>query len=387
MRRIHYLSMLLAASVLLLTACDSKEETEPVDGPDGPEQPQGPDDPNKPVTPDFTPEAWYQTNYWERTDREKEGLRGPVKQWRITTYASYTLVEYDRAGHLLKESEYDNSGELSTVTTYTYDSEGRRIKSVVKNGEGDYTYEETTYEYGNPGKLVCSQAYLGHNWALVGLTGRSEALIPGLSAMHILRPDIQHDRYDDYTYTFDAEGNLSINERSYTVDKFNDNQVDESSISDQTYRWIYQNGYPYATDPDNPTVYGITAITWQPNGMPLTWDSKIKETTYTYMGEYRIDHCEWFENDRVLDFKDFQHEEGYVGSWLADYWRKKEFDEHQELTHMMFDVFNEGSSFDYYYTDYVYDAHGNWISHKEDTTGILDGSRSVTTVEREIVYF
>lgn len=102
---------------------------------------------------DFTPEAWYETNFWDRTDREQAGLRGPVKQWHVTTYMSYTLYEYDRAGHLLKASSYNNSGELSDIITNTFNAEGQLIKSESRSADG-YLYEEITYEYGNPGKVV-----------------------------------------------------------------------------------------------------------------------------------------------------------------------------------------------------------------------------------------
>lgn len=389
MKYLRSLCLLLAAGAFLLTACETEEDPT-TDQPGGQEQPEDPDKPGtpgQPAAPDFTPEAWYKTNYWLRTDREKEGLRGPVKQWHETTYVSYTLYEYDQAGHLLKESTYNNSGNLSSVTEYTYDGEGRRTRSVCSDGAG-YLFEERTYEYGNPGKYVCAETYLYHDAVLVGLSGRSEAIIPGLSFMRINTPnDAQHDRFTECTYTFDSDGNLSIRDYRYWVDKWDGNKIMEDTVTDYTYRWIYKDGYPYATAPENPSDYAVTSMTWQSNGMPLTWDCKIKENTYTWLGEYRINHCEWFENDRVLDFKDYTHVAGYVGSWLADYWRKKEFDEHQELTHMQFDVYNEGQHFDYYYTDYEYDSHGNWISRKEDTTGILDGNQSITKATREIVYY
>ena len=41
------------------------------------------------VTTDWSDPAWYSTNYWDRTDREKAGLRGPVKKWHITNYTTY----------------------------------------------------------------------------------------------------------------------------------------------------------------------------------------------------------------------------------------------------------------------------------------------------------
>ena len=42
-----------------------------LDQPDEPDNPDNPNDPDNPteVKVDLSPEAWYQTNYWERTDR------------------------------------------------------------------------------------------------------------------------------------------------------------------------------------------------------------------------------------------------------------------------------------------------------------------------------
>lgn len=337
------------------------------------------------VTPDFTPESWYDTPFWERTDREKAGLRGPVKQWHVSAYASYVQYEYDQAGHLLKIKDYDSDGELNYLTTFEYDSDGNRIKKTVVAADDASTVEEvTTYSYGNPGKIVVLDRYLYHgrlsqeHSAII----EGEDIMMGVSAIHTESLNsIQYTSVMDRTFEFDEEGNLTVKEHSYLADKFNNNQPSEFGEYEGTFHWTYVGGYPYSSDG------GVTAMTWQANGMPLTWESAVEETTYTWDGPYRVDKCEWYENKRTLDFKSFQHVEGYVGGYLADYWRKKEFGEHDELIHMSFDVFNDGRQFDYYYTDYKYDSHGNWISRKEDTTAILDGNRSVTEVTREIVYY
>lgn len=332
---------------------------------------------------DFTPEAWYETNFWDRTDREQAGLRGPVKQWRVTTYASYTLYEYDRAGHLLKASSYNNSGQLSEVVTNTYNAEGQLIKSESRAEDG-YLYEEITYEYGNPGKVVVLDGYLYHGRLtsdMISYDIMNKDIMKGVSAVHRRQPEIQHTACSDDSYVFDEQGNLTIASHSYLIDEWNDGQIMDGTDTTLYYHWTYKEGYPDSSD------HGISAMTWQANGMPLSWDSRVKETTYKWMGDYRVDHCEYYQNNRWLDIKDFRHVDGYVGSWLADYWRINEFNEHDELTHTQFDVYNEGGSIDYYYTDYVYDSHGNWISRKEDTMGVLDGNRSVSTVEREIIYY
>ena len=75
-------------------------------------------------------ESWFSKPYYDRTDREKAGLRGPVKSWYNSTYTTYDKYYYDEAGHLVKEESYDTSDNSMEVDwVHSYDAQGRRIKS------------------------------------------------------------------------------------------------------------------------------------------------------------------------------------------------------------------------------------------------------------------
>ena len=84
--------LLTALSCAVLFSCSPVSQEQKPAGPDdkttqsddpvnpGSKDPEASVDPGSsdPAGPDFSPEPWYETNFWERTDRQKMGLRGPV---------------------------------------------------------------------------------------------------------------------------------------------------------------------------------------------------------------------------------------------------------------------------------------------------------------------
>lgn len=206
--------------------------------------------------------------------------------------------------------------------------------------------------------------------------------LPGLKASHEKSNNSpQYDGIIDTSYDFDEDGNLTITRHSYLADKWNDNAIFEGSEVKEEYKWTFTGAYPYSSSG------GITAMTWQDNGMPESWDSSVPETTYTWEGPYRVNHCEWLKSNVTLGIKNYKHVAGYVGGYLDDYWRTNEYDSYDALIHSSFCITNDDKAIDYYYSDYVYDSHGNWTSRKEDIMGVLDGNRSVSVLTREIEYF
>jgi hypothetical protein len=92
----------------------------------------------------------------ELSDREKAGLRGPVK----TVTQGHTSTEYDLDGHTLhwhfKGEDGSESGD-----DYTYDASGRLLKLSHKGYDGSISDE--VYSYDGDGKLLAITRSTGYN--------------------------------------------------------------------------------------------------------------------------------------------------------------------------------------------------------------------------------
>ena len=156
--------LFLGAALCIFSACGSEDSDEPViNDPVTDEKPGNKNDSTE-VTVDWKDPAWYTVNFWERTDRQKAGLRGPVKKWHISNYTTYNEYEYDEAGHLIKKSYVDTDNtDNNSEWRYTYDAKGHRIKAeyfdVYSEGTASEYWE---YEYNNTGKFVARE------WFMIG---------------------------------------------------------------------------------------------------------------------------------------------------------------------------------------------------------------------------
>ena len=333
------------------------------------------------VDPDFSDPDWYNTFFWDRTDRQKAGIRGPVKSIHRSTpqYVDdrYNIYTFDEAGHLIKnEDKHIDTDEYNHSYTYTYDDAGHRIKMEFQTPYEKYGY---TCEYNNGDRYV---AVNGSNWihmygVLVDEDGGYAdcqdlfGIMKGLSKVHFERigegfwTDIR-----DYEYVFGEDGNLTITlTRKYGQD--NNNLAEEVEIHYLTYK----DGLPiysrYSTD------LGTTEIEveWQPNGLPAKW---------VHGGET----YEYAQNSRtVLPLKHY----GY-SDWGGMRGQEYFYDEHFDLVKSSLDIGDEQFGLHYNdFTDYTYDKYGNWTSRKEAITPLFwDGTeygKSTHTVYNEIEYF
>jgi len=215
------------------------------------------------TTVDLTPEAWYETNYWERTDREKIGLRGKVKKWHNDGY-NYTEYEYDEAGRLLYARQVDKESQRGEwLEKRTYDEQGRLIlKDYGRTKEvGGYDYdafagvrEVTEYEYENAGKYVWVDPNTIDSRTFVNFLGPDnrvpvENIIKGLSAMRISSwiGGFGEKGYREFEYTFSDDG-LIIHYSSYSVEYDCYDDVEGDVIGEvSTYEYspiVYQGDYP-----------------------------------------------------------------------------------------------------------------------------------------------
>jgi hypothetical protein len=216
-------------------------------------------DDDETVAIDWSDPDWYSTNFWDRTDREKAGLRGPVKKWHISNYTTYDEYEYDREGHLIKESYVNlQNPESSNSCVYTYDSKGHCTRKEYV-GSPDASPDDTVYEYGNTGKYVALE------WFMMGpeISGAENGIRKDLSrSLRVIEQPFSK-VCDDVTYTFNSDGNLVVRMSSYEIYESSGEREDKGSSE---FTIIYENGYPKSLT-GGELSYQIVDITWYPNGM------------------------------------------------------------------------------------------------------------------------
>jgi hypothetical protein len=378
------LSTLLVACLTLFAACggddDEGNNPNPKDptNPSSEQEQKGDDEKTEQDEGDsFVSEAWYETNYWDRTDREKAGLRGKVKKWHLDS-GYHTEYEYDEAGHLTFSRAIDpNSTRPEWCTWYSYDDKGRLIKEVYgrasqKGGreiDESLVIETTEYEYNNGDKYVWVDPQSFDSRTFVNFLGPENRdvlnnLRKGLSVRRYSSVMFKSGHYATYTYRFDNAGALVISYDSYTTDE-NGNPYDNGENSSWTYQPItYQGNYPYSGALDEYNT--ITSMTWRQNGMPLTVDGASGLTEYSQDEKRYINPVKWTcKEGKPLD--------ALFGFTFSREWTYD--NKTGELTQL-----NEweNQTSDRPWTrptkyEYTYDAHGNWTSYKQEYMVLIDG--------------
>ena len=335
---------------------------------------------NQGETPDFSDEAWYSTNFWERTDREKEGLRGPVKKWRLTNYIPYDEYEYDTAGHLIKESHVDErEPEENSEWRYTYDSKGRCIKRVYYDSyytEGGDYYE---FEYNNEGKYVAGDSFFGGP----SFAGYVNGIIKDLSLIRYVMVQPDRKSFRETKYTFGEDGNLNVEEYSYIIMLGSEEKQYEESYS---YTWVYEGGYPKSMDTDK-LRFKVLNITYYPNGMYKDFVYK-EENAYNYDTGWDTHTYKMLDNPRYLTVETFELGGTPSTISLTPGRMLKTYDEHFDIVKNQ-EWYTDDATPTYTdtWTNYTYDKYGNWITRKETVIARWTGDEASTTVEREIEYY
>ena len=378
MKHLSILSF-VSAALCILWACDPVEIDDPENG-------NGNGENNKKdstqVKVDWSDPDWYSVNFWERTDRQKAGLRGPVKKWHIGNYTTYREYEYDRAGHLIKEYYVDTEDpEENDETRYTYDAQGHRIKEEYYPS---YSKDEPTsywvYEYENTGK------YVAREWFMMGplVSDAVDAIWKDLSKATYVVGQPFSNTCSEYTYTF-RNDSLVICQYSYDIS----NSTQEKWNEDTTeFAFIYKNGYPQSLSSDK-LRYQIDAISFYPNGMYKDFVIR-EETAYNYDTGWDTLSYTMLDNPRYLEVDTFSL--GGTASYmsLTPKSMKKTYDSHFDI------VKNEEwytantdtlPTFTDTWTDYTYDKYGNWVTRVEAVVGRWDGNCYPSTITRVMEYF
>ncbi len=341
----------------------------------------------KPKDPD-----WYTKKYWERTDRERAGLIGPVRTIRETEWAPCTEFEYDQAGHLLTEKYFQHQDDETPSSTiyHTYDASGRRIRTASFK-EGDTPVagvdQEITYAYDNGGKLVIVGpiANLDRCYAGNGVGFQVDDILVGLSSIRKWDyNDPLHKRYWDTDYVLDDSGNMVVKEYSFWTSSLDGRDGERSNEYRSEYTITFDGNYPKSI-----RYYGNygSDLTWQDNGMPARVETLQYEDTYKEEGDRHFVMVWATDNPRYIMLTSYDQDGGHVGV-LATKNFTQTHNEYGDILRKDAGI-GQGGVTSYYedYRDYKYDKYGNWISRNMEFIGLLDRQVSTSHYERKIVYF
>ena len=336
------------------------------------------------VETDWSDPAWYSTNFWDRTDRERAGLRGPVKKWHISNYTTYDEYEYDREGRLVKESYVNTqSPESNTTCIYTYDANGHCTKKeyVVS---GDEAPDYTLYEYNNTGK------YVALNWFMMGpeISGAENGIQKDLSrSLRVIEQPFSK-QYQEVTYTFNSDGNLVVRQSSYEIYQGSEEKENEESSE---FTFIYENGYPKSLASDK-LRFEIVDITWYPNGMYKDFVYK-EENAFNFETGWDTHTYKMLDNPRYLAVETFDLEGKASISGLVPKWMRKTYDAHFDIVKNEEDYGDEDytpgaePSYTDTWIEHTYDKYGNWVTRVEHVVARYTGQEGDTTIQREMEYF
>ncbi len=370
---------LVGATLCVFWACDPVE----IDNPDnGKENGQDNKTDTVQVTVDWNDPNWYSVNYWDRTDRQKAGLRGPVKKWHISNYTTYDEYEYDLAGHLIRKAYVNIDNEDSNREwRYTYDAQGHCTKAeffdVFCDGEPS---EYWVYEYENTGR------YVAREWFMMGpeISDAENGICKDLSRAYLVIKQPLSASYRDYTYTF-RNDSLVIREHTYNTDLGADERLNEVSYE---YAFAYKDGYPNSLSTDK-LSFQIDTITYYPNGMYKDFVYREK-TAYNFDTGWDRYSYTMLDNPRYLEVDTFSL--GGTASFmsLTPQYKKKTYDSHFDIVKNQ-EWYSANTDTVPTFTDtwvnYTYDKYGNWVTRDETVIARLTGQASTSTITRVMEYF
>lgn len=279
--------------------------------------------------------AYFDTNFWERTDREKMGFFGPVKYFRdcSDSPSSHKNYEYffDEAGHLTKLVQ---QGEY--VYEYKYNAKGQRTYCKCYEMESGAAMYEEFWEYNNSDRLV----YLFPEIS-------DDAFVKGLSKYRKVEDPKYGSETIENTYTFTDDNKLRVEEKR---------MGDYSSVNTYIFDLADGNLYNYADFNSYGEGHGISGVTFFKNGM-------LASLIHTFGSAYGYQYRE----DMSFRFAD------YAGRMLIEHYESVQpeypnsqrniyhdylYNAHKDLRQV--DVKTDAGTVRCYYKGYIYDSHGNW---------------------------
>ena len=376
MKHLSLLSV-VGAVLCIFWACDPVDIDEPENGKNNG---QGNINDSVQITVDWSDPDWYSVNYWDRTDRQKAGLRGPVKKWHIDNYTTYFEYEYDAAGHLVRKAYFNTQNEGSNYEwLYSYDAQGHCIKAEYFDVfcEDGKPSEYWVYEYENTGK------YVAREWFMMGprVSNAETAICKDLSKATRVSTETFYKAYDEYTYTF-RNDSLVISEYSYRIDLGSEEKSYEELYD---FAYAYENGYPSKLKAGTLT-FQIDTVTYYPNGMYKDF-VYLEKNSYNYDTGWDRYSYTMLDNPRYLEVDTFSLGGTYSYMSLTPQHMKKTYDSHFDIVKN--EEWYESTTPNYTDTwvNYTYDRYGNWVTRDETVIARLTSQPSATNVNRVMEYF
>ena len=372
---------LIGAALCIFWACDPVDIDNPDNGKNNGENKNN-DSTTVTVTVDWSDPAWYNVNFWERTDRQKAGLRGPVKKWHISNYTTYDEYEYDQAGHLIKEAHVDTQNpDNNDEWRYTYDAQGHCIKAeyyASYSEDGPSSYYE--YEYENTGKFVARE------WFMMGpeISNAQDGICKDLSKILSVVVQPFSNTYDEYTFSFHGDS-LVIREISYEI--YNTGDRERRDFDTLEYAFKYKDGYPVSLSTDK-LRFKVENITYYPNGMYKDF-VYLEQNAYNFETGWDRHSYTMLDNPRYLAVDTFNL--GGTASYmsLTPKSMKKSYDSHFDITRNQ-EWYSDTIDVPTYtdtWTDYTYDKYGNWTTRAETVVARYTGQSATSTITRVMEYF
>jgi YD repeat-containing protein len=147
-----------------------------------------------------------------KTDRERDGLLGLVRQVVAVSGETHITKIYSRTGALLEAVtrqaapvDQPDLGERIQKTMFVYDAQGRRTREMVDEGDGQYL--SRLYAYGATGTPIAEAVY-----HMCGTF--ASLLMHEYDATGTLRRDLSY-RFRslvEHRYTWDAQGRMAARE-------------------------------------------------------------------------------------------------------------------------------------------------------------------------------
>lgn len=126
-----------------------------------------------------------------QSDREREGLRGPVARVIAKSGPTITISTYDQRGNLVEvesrrtpPADQPELGESVEKVIYAYDDEGNRTSETIVDGDGNQ-YPSRLYVYDAAGNRLAEAAY---------------HMCRTFSSLHIYTHDAQRHLQEDLLY-------------------------------------------------------------------------------------------------------------------------------------------------------------------------------------------
>lgn len=255
--------------------------------------------------------------YWNKSAAFQMQLKGKVKTVVVDTI---TTISFNESGNIISEIT-DNNGFINkNLLTY---SNGRLVRNIYSSGYGEHGYSDTTnITYGTWGKYLPTNSNDAIDMKLI-------RNVAGIKSNH---------SSTRFVSSGDSILMITSNENLY-----NSKRKAEMGYADTTSLTFNGGLYPVSMKRGN----RVCTITYASDGRFLTIDDK-------YVDFYQT-------NSTVTTFKSdskyllpvsIVRKQGNEAYSTETY----EFNENDDI------ISKDGQSYDEEYSDYVYDAKGNWTS-------------------------